>query len=213
MAFVIAVAQQKGGAGKSTVAANLAVAMVEAGGRVALLDTDPQQSLARWWEQRAHQAKALRLSFETPAGWRIPAAIDRLKRDHDTIILDTAPHAETEAKIAIRASDLVLLPMQPSPADLWASDATLKLAAAERRRALVLLNRVPASGKLPGQIEAELVKAGVAVLGPRLGNRTAYASAFMNGLAVCEAAPRTQAAAELRALAEAVRALGEANTA
>jgi chromosome partitioning protein len=208
MGFVVAVAQQKGGAGKSTVAANLAVALAADGTRVALLDTDPQQSLARWWEERANQSRATPLSFETPAGWRIPAAIDRLKRDHAFILLDTAPHAETEAKIAIRAADLVLLPMQPSPADLWASDATLRLAEQERRRAMVLLNRVPASGKLPGQIEAELAKRGVPVLAQKLGNRTAYASSFMNGLAVCEAAPRTQAAAELNALAAVVRDMG-----
>ncbi len=207
MAFVVAVAQQKGGAGKSTVAANLAVALAMGGDRVALLDTDPQQSLARWWEERAHQPRAVALDFETPAGWRIPAAIDRLKRNHGFIILDTAPHAETEAKIAIRAADLVLLPMQPSPADLWASDATLKLAAAEKRRAVVLLNRVPASGKLPQQIQAELVRRGVAVLAEKLGNRTAFASAFMLGLAVCEAAPKNQATTELSALAAAVRAM------
>lgn len=207
MAFVVAVAQQKGGAGKSTVAANLAVALAAGGARVALLDTDPQQSLGRWWEERAHQTRAVPLNFETPAGWRIPAAIDRLKRDHDYILLDTAPHAETEAKIAIRAADLVLLPMQPSPADLWASDVTLKLAAQEKRRAVVLLNRVPASGKLPGQIMAELAKRGIAVLNEKLGNRAVYASAFMVGLAVCEAAPKTLAATELNALAAAVRAM------
>jgi chromosome partitioning protein len=207
MAFVIAVAQQKGGAGKSTVAANLAVAFAQAGLRVALLDTDPQQSLARWWEERALHAKTAALSFEALAGWRIPAAIDRLKRSQHIVILDTAPHAETEARMAVRFADLVLLPMQPSAADLWASDATLNMAAAEKRRAVVVLNRVPASGKLAQRIEAELAQRGVAVLGPRLGNRAAYASAFMSGLAVCEAGPRTQAAAELRALAEAVRAL------
>jgi glycosyltransferase involved in cell wall biosynthesis len=63
---------------------------------------------------------------------------------------------------------------------------------------------VPASGKLPAQIMAELAKQGVAVLEQHLGNRTAYASAFMLGLAVSESAPRTQAAAELRALAASV---------
>lgn len=209
MAFVVAVAQQKGGAGKSTLAANLAVALAESGARVALLDTDPQQSLARWHELRAKRAGTHPLSFEAPAGWRVGGAIDRMKATHDIILLDTAPHAETEAKLAIRAADLVLVPMQPSPADLWASDATLKLAAAEKRRAVVVLNRVPATGKLRQQVEAELRKREVPVLAQVLGNRTAFASAFLTGQGVLEAAPRTPAAAETKALAEAIRAMAK----
>lgn len=207
MAFVVAVAQQKGGAGKSTVAANLAVALAAEGGRVALLDTDPQQSLGRWHAERLKRpGPHAPLTFEAPAGWRLPATLGRLRQAADWIILDTPPHAETDAKLAIRGADLVLVPIQPSPADLWASEATLRLAGEEKRRVVAVLNRVPAQGRLRQMILAALAGQGVAVLEQALGNRLPFASAFLEGLGVTEAAPRSPAAAEVRALAAAVAA-------
>ena len=208
MAFVVAVAQQKGGAGKSTVAANLAAALAAEGHRVALLDTDPQQSLVRWHAERVKQAaKAAPLTFDSPSGWRVPGALDKLRRTQDFVIVDTPPHAESEAKQVIRAADLVLMPMQPSPADFWASEATVKLAEAERRRIMAVLNRAPATGKMKANILAALAQRGVPVLAESLGNRVQFASAFLDGLAVTEAAPKSPAAAELRALAAAIAAL------
>ena len=207
MAFVIAIAQRKGGAGKSTVAANLATALAESGHRVGLLDIDPQRSLARWDQQRGESKKARALHFEAPTGWRLPATLERLKREQDFLLLDTAPHDDTDARLAIRGADLVLVPLQPSAADLWSMDATLDLAKQERRPVRLLLNRVPAAGKLREEIEGQLRDRRLPVLDAVLGNRTAYAQAFIAGLGVVESAPRGPAAAELRALAEALRAL------
>lgn len=208
LAFVVAVAQRKGGAGKSTVAANLAAALAAEGHRVALLDTDPQQSLGHWHSERQQRGgKAQPLFFETPSGWRVPAALDRLRRDQDFVIVDTPPHDDTDARIAIRGADLVLMPLQPSAADLWASDATAKLAAAERRVVVAVLNRLPPQRKVRDGIEAALATRGIQVLGAGLGNRAPFATAFAQGLAVTEAWPRSVAAAEMRALAAALHGM------
>jgi chromosome partitioning protein len=207
MAFVIAVAQRKGGAGKSTIAANLAAAYAEEGARVALLDIDPQRSLARWDEVRGRSAKARPLHFEAPTGWRLPSILDRLRRESDIVLLDTAPHDDSDARTAIRAADLVLVPLQPSAADLWSMDATLDLAKKEGRPIALVLNRAPASGRLLDQVHAAIRERGLPLAGAVLGNRTAFAQAFMAGLGAVEAAPKGVAAAEARALAAALRNL------
>jgi chromosome partitioning protein len=208
MAFVIAVAQRKGGAGKSTLAANLATAFAGLGERVALLDTDPQKTLGHWHAARAKAgSRATVLDFDTPSGWRVPGACDKLRRSHDLVLLDTPPHDDTDARIAIRAADLVLVPLQPSPADLWATGATLDLAKAEKRPVAVALNRVPAQGKLASEVAAALRGNGLTLLDPMLGNRSGFAQAFALGLGVTEAAPRSVAAEEVRALAAALKGL------
>lgn len=208
MAFVIAIAQRKGGAGKSTLAATLATALAGRGARVALLDTDPQKSLARWHAERAGaMAQAAALAFEDPSGWRVPAALDRLRQSHDFVVVDTPPHDDTDARLAIRGADLALVPLQPSHADLWASEATLGMAKAEKTPVQMVLNRVPPAGKLKDEIAAALAEKGLPVLGTTLGNRSAFAAAFARGLGVTEAAPRSIAADEARALAESVARL------
>jgi len=207
MAFVIAVAQRKGGAGKSTLAANLAAAAAGSGKRVALLDTDPQQTLARWAELRGRAGpRAAVLDIEAPAGWRVPAALERLRRTHDWVVLDTPPHADTDARIAIRGADLVLVPVQPSVADIWAMDATLELARGEKRPVVIVLNRVPSQGRVLAETLATLQARKLPVLPASLGNRTGFAAAFALGLGVTEAAARSIAADEVHAVSAALAA-------
>lgn len=203
MAFVVAVAQRKGGAGKSTVAANLAVALAAAGLKAALLDTDPQGTLTRWHGLRG--AAAADLNFGSPAGWRVPQAVDKLRRAMDFIVLDTPPHADTDSRVAMRSADLVLIPLQPSVADLWAMEGTLEVAAAEKKSVALMLNRVPAQGRAAQEVAATLAERKLPLLPSPFGNRTAFAAAFAEGLGVVEQAPRSQAATEARALAEAIR--------
>jgi chromosome partitioning protein len=207
MALVLTVAQQKGGAGKSMIAANLAAGL---GGsqRVCLLDIDPQRSLKRWHALRAAQAKPLpAIGYSDVSGWRLRAELDRLMRDHDVLIVDTPPQVDTEAKLAIRAANLVIIPLQPSPPDLWAAAGTVQLAAAENRPARLLLNRAPATSKLRSQVEREAGDAGFALLAATIGNRSGFANAFAQGMGVTEASPRSLAAQEMAAVMAEIQAL------
>jgi chromosome partitioning protein len=201
--LIIAVAQQKGGAGKTTVLAQLATALAAKGLTVAVVDIDPQASLTGWMRLREHQAgqvPALRLAVI--GGWRLSAELDRLKREAELILVDCPPHAETEAKIAVRSADLVLVPLQPSPADIWASRATLETAGKEARRAALVLNRVPPRGKVIEEAVSSITREGWPLLQTRLGNRTSYVTSFARGLGVVESEPRSTAAAEVAALVE-----------
>jgi len=200
-ATIITIAQQKGGAGKTTLAAHLALAWA-ATLRVAVIDIDPQASLATWFERRRARA-GMPPGIEVAAlgGWRVAAEVERQARSRDIVVIDSAPHAETEARIAVRAASLVLVPVQPSPMDVWATRPTLELARQERVPALLVLNRVPARANLTEAMAAELAALGAPVAETQIGNRVALASALAEGRGILEAAPTSRAAAEIAALA------------
>ena len=202
MAVVITVAQQKGGSGKTTLAANLAAALAPTR-RVAVLDIDPQGSLARWHAIRQARPGALAaLAFSDLSGWRLAGELERLRRGFDVVIVDSPPVIDSDARRAIRGADLVVVPVQPSAPDIWAAEGTLKLAASERRPACLVLNRIGAGSRMKDGAMREMQARGMVVLPAVLGNRTAFNQAFAEGMGVTEAEPRSLAAGELRAVLE-----------
>jgi chromosome partitioning protein len=206
MSSIVTIAQQKGGAGKTTLLVQLATALAALGERVAIVDIDPQASLTGWMRIREHEARdAAELRFSMVGGWRLGVELDRLRREVGTILVDTPPHAESEAKAAIRAADLVLVPVQPSPADLWATRGTLDLAHKEGRAAALVLNRVPPRGRAVEEAGAQIERHGWPVMATRLGNRQGFVTSFGRGLGIVEAEPRSAAAEEVRALARELR--------
>ncbi|MQX36155.1 ParA family partition ATPase [Roseospira navarrensis] len=201
-ARIITVAQQKGGAGKTTVAAQLAVTWARRGNSVAIVDIDPQRSLASWhgWRMEHHPDGAA-LHLSDVAGWRLGTELDRLRDRFDMVVVDTPPHAETEARAAVRAGDILLLPVQPSPMDLWATRTTVEMATKEKTDALIVMNRMPPRGKLPDIMLEKLLEEGLPIAHTKLGNRVAYAASMMEGKGVVEYQPRSTAAREIGALA------------
>lgn len=205
-AKVIAIAQQKGGAGKTTLAAHLAACWAAGRKRVAVVDIDPQQSLIGWYalREKLHGADGARLFVTGIKGWRVRQEVEKLAREHDIVVIDSPPHAETEAKIAVRSAGLAVVPVQPSPMDVWASRPTLALAAAEKVPALLVLNRVPPRARLTEAMLAEIAGLGVPVAKTRIGNRVIFASSLAEGRAVGESQPGGKAAHEMAALAREV---------
>ena len=198
---VITVAQHKGGAGKTTLAAHLAVALDQSGAKVITLDVDPQGSLTQWHATRGEtMGRKNKIAHLQLQGWKVMRELNRLTHDFDYVIIDTPPHAESETSIAIRQADLVLLPIQPSPLDIWASGPTLKLVMEEKRPLMIVLNRVPPRAKMNDLIIEKLNNMNINVSRQTLGNRVAFSASIMDGQGVVESDPRGTAAIEIKNL-------------
>ncbi|MFW0776953.1 MAG: ParA family partition ATPase [Rickettsiales bacterium] len=198
MAKIITIAQQKGGAGKTTLAAHIAIALSQRGNRVAAIDIDPQGSLSYWHNIREERFGEgyTGITFNALSGWRVGSEVARLKKSQDYVIIDSPPHTETEARAAIRSADLIVIPIQPSPTDLWATKATLELAKTERTAVRVVLNRVNPNSKLANVIADELPE----LAENTIGNRVLFASSLMEGRTATEIAPTSPASREIKKL-------------
>jgi chromosome partitioning protein len=204
--MIVTIAQQKGGAGKTTLAIHLALAWAAGGKRVSIIDIDPQASLSTWFKLRQERRGSGATPIEAMAlsGWRVGNEVERQAGAHDIVLIDSPPHAETEARIAVRIASLVLVPVQPSPMDIWATKPTLDLARAEKTPALLVLNRVPPRSNLTAALLDEIAKLDVPLAETQIGNRIALAAAINEGQGILEYERSGTAAREIKALAEEV---------
>jgi chromosome partitioning protein len=198
----ITLVTQKGGAGKTTIAASLAVAAAEAGERVVALDLDPQGSLANWGDSR---------TAETPAVDRVAAGqVQNLseilaalaKKRFTVAFLDTAGIESTAGNLAMKAADLALIPARPSRLDLAATMPTIEtlMRLGMKSRFAFILNQCP-----PGRNSRAAEAAnGLAMFGvlaePSLTQRADHQDAIAAGQGVTEYAPEGRAADEVRQL-------------
>ncbi len=198
---IITIAQHKGGAGKTTLSAQLAAALSETGAQVLTVDVDPQGSLTEWHRAREISlGRKNRIAHKQVQGWRLMREARSYAAGFDYVVIDTPPHTESESSVAIRMADLVLMPIQPSPLDIWASAPTLKLILSEHRPLMLVLNRIPAKSRLNATIMEKLESMGINVSRQTIGNRVAFVSSIMTGLGAVEADPRGTAAEEIRGL-------------
>jgi chromosome partitioning protein len=203
MGHIITFAQQKGGAGKTTVLAHLAAFWAGEGRTVALIDLDPQRSLTRWAELRADGDLEMVESRDYRAGTDMRTAA----RSHDLVLVDCPGAASSLLESALRESDLVVAPVQPSVMDVWATRSVLDAAARLRRPIRLLLNRVPPRIGGIDAVVAALGEARPLLLEARLGNRVAFSQAVLTGRTAPEFSRRSAAAAETAALAAEIDAL------
>ena len=204
---IITLAQQKGGSGKTTVAAHLAVALSRDGSRVALLDCDPQGSLGEWFEAREASLGEdhTGLDFRTASGWGARREARNLARDYDIVVIDTPPKSDIESRPAIEAASLVAVPVQPTPIDLWATQPTLEMIAKEGVTSLLVINRALSRVALTEEISAAIRALGHPAAETRLGNRVAFAASMGDGRTILETAPGSKGALEIEALAAEIR--------
>lgn len=206
---IITVAQQKGGSGKTTLAANMAVELLARGHSVALLDTDPQGSLGRWFLERRDRSDPEAeeaLEFSTSSAWGASYESEKLKRHHDFVLIDTPPKIDSDLRPALRVADLVLVPVATSHVDLWATEGVLDLARREKRAALIVMNRTRPNTRLSLEVAEAAAQLDAGVADAQLANRVAYAETLGQGLGVSEHSRSAPARVEIAALVDEVLA-------
>ena len=193
----IVLASQKGGAGKTTLAAHLAVAAEVAGdGPVVLIDTDPQGSLSAWWNARAAPNPAL--APTSIAGLR-EKLIALAAAGHTYAVVDTPPAITDSIKAVVGLADLVIIPTRPSPHDLRAVGSTVDLVQAADKPFVFAVMQAKAGSRLVAQAVAALSAHGV-VAESLVHDRVDYASSMIDGRTVQEVDARGRSAEEIARL-------------
>lgn len=203
---VIAVLNQKGGAGKTTIATHLARALQIGGADVLLIDSDPQGSARDWAAVREEQPLSV-VGIDRPT---IERDLKNIARK-DFVVIDGAPQAADLAVSAIKAANFILIPVQPSPYDIWATADLVDLVKQRievtdgKLRAAFVVSRAIKGTKIGSEITEALNGYGLPVLATRITQRVGYPGSAAAGSTVLDLEPDSEAAREIIALADEVK--------
>lgn len=203
---VIAVLNQKGGSGKTTIATHLARALQLDGADVLLVDSDPQGSARDWAAVKEDQPLSV-VGIDRPT---IERDLKNIARK-DFVIIDGAPQASDLAVSAIKAADFILIPVQPSPYDIWATADLVELVKQRieltdgKLQAAFIVSRAIKGTRIGGEITDALIGYGLPVLESRITQRVIYPGTAATGVTVLEIEPEGDAAVEIRALANEIK--------
>ncbi len=197
--FVVAVVSQKGGSGKTTLTGHLSVqASLSGNGPVAIVDTDPQGSLAAWWNERETEEPA----FVQTNLQDLNGHLDNLRQAGvKMVVVDTPPAITSAIHDVIKVADYVVVPTKPSPHDLRAVGATVKLIQSCNKPLVFVLNDASPRAKITFEAAIALSQHGT-VAPVTIHHRTLYASSMIDGRTAMELEPNGQSATEIHGLWE-----------
>ena len=199
--MIYAFLNQKGGVGKTTLAIHLADALSRRESRVLLIDADPQQTAMKWSTFRAGENKFSVIAMAKPT---LHKELPPIYTDYDDIVIDGPPRVHDLAKSIILAADLVLIPVQPSPADVWATSETVDLIGEARifkesLKSAIIINRTIVNTVIGRDVREALSTLNTPILQSDLSQRVAFAEALNAGQTVMDLDPRGRAANEVDA--------------
>lgn len=203
---IIGVTNQKGGVGKTTVAVNLAYTYAAQGARVLLVDADPQGSALAWSSARAVDPLFPVIGMAKPT---LHKDLPAVARNYDITIIDGPPRVSELGRAVIIASDLIVVPVQPSPYDIWAAAETVQLINEARvfkdnLKAAFVINRKIANTAIGRDVTEALSQFNLPVFDTHLVQRVVYAESAAEGLSVEEKEPDSPAVREIRRLASSI---------
>ena len=204
--MIVALLNQKGGVGKTTIALHLAGQWARQGLRTLLIDADPQGSALDWSQARAQEGHPRLFGVLGLARDTLHREAPELARDADMVVIDGPPRVAGLMRSALLAADLVVIPVQPSPLDGWASAEMLALLGEARiyrpeLAARFVLNRCASRTVIARDTGSELAAHDPPLLATRIGQRVVFAGAARTGRLAFECAPEGVAAIEIAALA------------